>query len=113
MVPDDIPMRGTVLSTHVPANGSTPLLVIRKTNSGRADALNVGINFARHPLVCMVDADSLLDPSALLLVAKPFADDPLNVVATGGWCGSSTTATSSAGGSRGCACRAAGWCASR
>ncbi|GGS86246.1 glycosyl transferase family 2 [Planobispora rosea] len=84
VVPDDIPMRGTVLSTHVPANGSTPLLVIRKTNSGRADALNVGINFARHPLVCMVDADSLLDPSALLLVAKPFADDPMNVVATGG-----------------------------
>jgi cellulose synthase/poly-beta-1,6-N-acetylglucosamine synthase-like glycosyltransferase len=32
----------------------------------------------------MVDADSLLDPDALLAVAKPFADDPLRVVATGG-----------------------------
>lgn len=84
VVPDDLPIRGTVLSTHVPADGSTPLLVIRKTNSGRADALNVGVNFARNPLVCMVDADSLLDPSALLSVAKPFADDPLTTVATGG-----------------------------
>jgi cellulose synthase/poly-beta-1,6-N-acetylglucosamine synthase-like glycosyltransferase len=32
----------------------------------------------------MVDADSLLDPDALLAVAKPFADDPLRVVASGG-----------------------------
>jgi cellulose synthase/poly-beta-1,6-N-acetylglucosamine synthase-like glycosyltransferase len=32
----------------------------------------------------MVDADSVLDPQALLSVAKPFTDDPLHVVATGG-----------------------------
>ena len=39
---------------------------------------------ARYPLVCFVDADSLLDTDALLLVSKPFADDPVRVVATGG-----------------------------
>jgi cellulose synthase/poly-beta-1,6-N-acetylglucosamine synthase-like glycosyltransferase len=32
----------------------------------------------------MVDADSLLDPDALLSVAKPFGDDPLRVAACGG-----------------------------
>jgi len=32
----------------------------------------------------MVDADSMLDPDALLTVSKPFADDPLRVIATGG-----------------------------
>ena len=32
----------------------------------------------------MVDADSILDPDALLGVAKPFADDPIRMVATGG-----------------------------
>ncbi len=32
----------------------------------------------------MVDADSLLDPQALLNVARPFADDPGRVVAAGG-----------------------------
>jgi cellulose synthase/poly-beta-1,6-N-acetylglucosamine synthase-like glycosyltransferase len=58
--------------------------VVRKTNGGKADSLNVGINVAQHPLVCMVDADSLLDPDALLSVAKPFADDPLRVAACGG-----------------------------
>ncbi|MFC4061862.1 glycosyltransferase family 2 protein [Planomonospora corallina] len=84
VVPDDIPTRGRVLSVHVPASGSQTLLVVRKANSGRADALNVGVNFARHPLVCMVDADSILDAGALLSVAKPFTDDPLRVIATGG-----------------------------
>ncbi|GAA3161930.1 glycosyltransferase [Planomonospora alba] len=84
VVPDDIPTRGRVLSVHVPGGGSQVLTVVRKSNSGRADALNVGINFARNPLVCMVDADSILDPGALLSVAKPFTDDPLRTVATGG-----------------------------
>jgi cellulose synthase/poly-beta-1,6-N-acetylglucosamine synthase-like glycosyltransferase len=44
----------------------------------------MGINVASRDLVVMVDADSVLDPDALLVVSKPFADDPQNVVATGG-----------------------------
>src|SRR3546814_13676587 len=39
---------------------------------------------ARKELVCMVDADSLLDPDSLLHVSRPFADDPERVVAAGG-----------------------------
>lgn len=79
-----IPTVGSVLSVHVSRNGD-PITVIRKENTrSRADALNVGLNFARQPLVCMIDADSLLDPEALLRVAKPFVDDPEHVVATGG-----------------------------
>jgi cellulose synthase/poly-beta-1,6-N-acetylglucosamine synthase-like glycosyltransferase len=69
---------------HVARGNPETLTVVRKTNGGKADALNVGINLARHPLVCMVDADSLLDPDALLSVAKPFGDDPLRAAACGG-----------------------------
>jgi len=58
--------------------------VVRKHNGGKTDAVNTGINVAQYPLVCMVDADSVLDPQALLSVAKPFADDPLRTAATGG-----------------------------
>jgi cellulose synthase/poly-beta-1,6-N-acetylglucosamine synthase-like glycosyltransferase len=83
-IPQAVPTRGRVLSVHAPRDGRTPLLVVRTENSGRSDALNVGVNAARHDLVCFVDADSILDPEALLTVAKPFADDPLRVVATGG-----------------------------
>lgn len=32
----------------------------------------------------MIDADSILDPDALVTVAKPVADDPVRTVATGG-----------------------------
>lgn len=84
VVPDDIVTREKALSVHVPSDGRTPLVLVRKANSGRSDAINVGVNVARYPLVAMVDADSILDPDALLVVAKPFSDDPLRVVATGG-----------------------------
>ena len=84
VLPQDVGSRGAVLDISVPSDGITPLVVVRKHNGGRADALNVGINVAQYPLVCMVDADSILDPDALLTVSKPFADDPLRVVATGG-----------------------------
>ncbi|MFE9442171.1 glycosyltransferase [Streptomyces sp. NPDC006602] len=84
VVPDDVPVRGAMESVHLPRGGPVPLVVARKENGGKADALNVGINLARYPLLCMVDADSILDSEALLSVAKPFSDDPLRVVATGG-----------------------------
>jgi cellulose synthase/poly-beta-1,6-N-acetylglucosamine synthase-like glycosyltransferase len=84
VVPDEVPYRSQVLSVHVARDNPETLTVVRKTNGGKSDALNVGINLARHPLVCMVDADSVLDPDALLSVAKPFGDDPLRVAACGG-----------------------------
>lgn len=60
------------------------LVVIDKENGGKADALNAGINVATHPLVCAVDADSLLEGGALMRITKPFLDDPTNTVAVGG-----------------------------
>ncbi|GIE46827.1 glycosyl transferase family 2 [Amorphoplanes nipponensis] len=84
VVPGEVPYHSEVLSVHVARAHPETLTVVRKTNGGKADALNVGINLARHPLICMVDADSVLDPDALLSVAKPFGDDPLRVAACGG-----------------------------
>ena len=60
------------------------LLVLDKENAGRSDAINAGVNAARHPYVCMIDADSLLEHDALLRIAKPLLDDPESVVAAGG-----------------------------
>jgi len=83
-VPFDVPTRGAVLDVHVPRDGRTRLVLVRKENSGRSDAINVGINAAIEPLVVFIDADSILEPDALISVTKPFADDPTRVVATGG-----------------------------
>jgi cellulose synthase/poly-beta-1,6-N-acetylglucosamine synthase-like glycosyltransferase len=59
------------------------LVVIDKMNGGKADAINAGINAARHPLVCVIDADSILEPEALLRAAMPFVESP-HTLATGG-----------------------------
>ena len=73
------PVRATYVSRRHPN-----LIVVDKENGGRSDALNAGINAARQPYVCVIDADSLLEEDALLKVAKPILDNPELLVATGG-----------------------------
>ena len=60
------------------------LVIVDKKNGGRSDALNSAIDVARNPLFCTLDADSLLDPSALLKTVQPFIDRPDKMMATGG-----------------------------
>jgi len=60
------------------------LLVVDKLNGGKADALNAGMSVCRTPLFCAIDADSILEPDALLRVVQPFVDDPINTIAAGG-----------------------------
>jgi len=60
------------------------LVVVDKINGGKADALNAGINVSRYPLICAIDADSLLEGVSLLRVTKPFLEKPEKMVAVGG-----------------------------
>ena len=48
------------------------LVVLDKENGGKADSLNAAMNAARHPFVVSVDADTLIEPDALLRLARPF-----------------------------------------
>ncbi len=82
--PGEIPVRARVEQYLVPRNGRTRLLVVSKTNSGRSEAINVGVNAAREHLVAIIDADSILEPDALVRVTQAFIDDPSRVVAAGG-----------------------------
>ena len=59
------------------------LLVVEKENGGKGDALNAGLNLSRFPIVCTVDADSLVEPEALLRASRHFLDDD-RVIAAGG-----------------------------
>ncbi|MBA3670485.1 MAG: glycosyltransferase family 2 protein [Gemmatimonadaceae bacterium] len=59
------------------------LVVVDKENGGKADALNVALNFATAELVCSIDADTLIEPDALQRMVRPFLDDD-DVVAAGG-----------------------------
>ena len=60
------------------------LIVVDKVNGGKADALNAGINISRYPVICAIDADSLIEGGALLRVVKPFLERPEKTVAVGG-----------------------------
>jgi cellulose synthase/poly-beta-1,6-N-acetylglucosamine synthase-like glycosyltransferase len=60
------------------------LWVIDKENGGKADALNAGLNACQTPLVCCVDADTLVDRKALLRMVEPFLYDDHDAVAVGG-----------------------------
>jgi cellulose synthase/poly-beta-1,6-N-acetylglucosamine synthase-like glycosyltransferase len=72
------PIRGIYRSTRFPN-----LRVVDKENGRKADASNAGINAARCPLVCVVDADSILERSSLRRVVAPFLSEP-DVIASGG-----------------------------
>lgn len=66
------------------AAGDPRLLVVDKENGGgKADALNAGLRYATCPLVCAIDADTLLDPGALARLAWEFQADPSTVAAGG------------------------------
>jgi cellulose synthase/poly-beta-1,6-N-acetylglucosamine synthase-like glycosyltransferase len=74
------PVRGLYRSATEPM-----LLVIDKKAAGsKADAVNAGLNAATSPYVCVVDADSVLEPDALLRIMLPVIQDPERVVAVGG-----------------------------
>ena len=60
------------------------LLVVDKENGRKADAANAGIGVARTPLVCIIDADSIIEPDGLLRAAEPFMYDDGRLVAVGG-----------------------------
>jgi cellulose synthase/poly-beta-1,6-N-acetylglucosamine synthase-like glycosyltransferase len=57
--------------------------LVDKENGGKADALNAGINCARYPLFCVVDADCILQQDSLARVVQPFLEDATTVAAGG------------------------------
>lgn len=67
-----------------PPSADVPLIVIDKENGGKGDALNAGLGAARTPLVCSIDADTLVDRNALLRMSEPFIYSPDEVIAVGG-----------------------------
>ncbi|MGH2918363.1 MAG: glycosyltransferase family 2 protein [Solirubrobacteraceae bacterium] len=75
---DSAPVRGLYRSRVKPE-----LVVVDKENGGKADALNAGLNVASGDLICVIDADTLIETDALLRMVRPFLESE-NVVAAGG-----------------------------
>lgn len=76
---DTEPVRGIYASLD-----RSNLIVVDKVRGGKSDALNCGINLSRYPLICSIDADSMIEDNALLRVVKPFMEHPEEMIAAGG-----------------------------
>lgn len=59
------------------------ITLIDKENGGKADALNVGINYCKYPLFVAIDADSVLEKESIKKIVSPFMKNR-KTVAVGG-----------------------------
>lgn len=76
---ESAPIRGIYRNPSLPK-----LVVIDKSNGGKADALNAGINVANKEYFCGIDSDSLLESEALLKLASLTLDESTETPALGG-----------------------------
>lgn len=75
---------GHAAVSSVLAAENAPLILVNKEKGGKADALNAGVSICDSPLFTALDADSVLDPDALMRAVEPFLMSPSEVIATGG-----------------------------
>ena len=73
------PIRGIYRNPSLPK-----LIVVDKSNGGKADALNAGVNVAYKEYFCGIDSDSVLEPEALLRLASLMLDESTETPALGG-----------------------------
>lgn len=59
------------------------LTLIQKLHSGKADSLNVGIQYALGEYLCCIDSDSIITPDALRRLVAKFINEP-SLIALGG-----------------------------
>lgn len=76
---DTAPIRGIYRNPSFPK-----LIVVDKSNGGKADSLNAGINVANKVYFCGIDADSLLEPDSLLKLSSTTLDESCETPALGG-----------------------------
>lgn len=73
---------GEILAVHE-SEKIPNLVVVEKSNGRRADAINAGVALARYPLLCVIDADCLLEHDALIRLARPFLRDTRTAAVAG------------------------------
>ena len=79
VVVDDASTDGT--ADVVAALGLGNVRVVRVPAGGKATALNTGAALARHDLLVMVDADTVVDTDSIHRLVQPFADPTVGAVA--------------------------------
>ena len=61
--------------------------VITKSGLKKAGALNAGLNFSHYKYICNIDADTILEPDALLKVMAHIQKNPEKIIGVGSYFG--------------------------
>lgn len=84
---NSLPFKHAHINQVYTSSAFPDLIVVDKSNGGKADAINAGLACCHTPLFCVMDADSILEPTALINAVRPFIESPTNIVAVGGTVG--------------------------
>lgn len=81
LVVDDGSKDATLQVVQAVFGGHPDVRILAKMNGGKASAINHGLAQARGEVVVVIDADTVLEPSALALLAGHFCDQRVGAVA--------------------------------
>ena len=65
------------------AISGTRLTLLCKENSGKADALNCGLNYTQSPYCLILDADTQIDPGAVRIMVSRFLSNDKTIICAG------------------------------
>ncbi len=82
-VPQDLTLKHQRIRNIYRSHEYKNLMIIDKENGGKADALNSAINISSYPLICCVDADTILEEDSILRGIDKLVIDN-RVIAVGG-----------------------------
>lgn len=80
------PKSGTIQAVAV-SEKYPHVTVVTKTGLKKAGTVNAGLSFARYDYVCAIDADTILEPDALMKVMMHIELDPDRIVGAGSYFG--------------------------
>ncbi len=74
---------GKIISIHRSRKHPNITVLTKISGKKKAGALNAGLNFAKYKYVCILDADTILEPNALLKIMSQVQKEPDNIIGIG------------------------------